>query len=306
MQPNEFVAAYEGKIVPNDVIYRLRKTHGADRVKYTMHFDNDNMVDPHGENVVIKYLNHSWEPNAMSMQWDQHGQNVIMIRTVKKIKNNEEVTIEYCEAYHPDPEVEPFLDWMYRTHDRRTKEAGLDQKSDSPEIRQMSGDRVINNCFRILKRSDNATFVDIKGAHTRFAQHVAVRSEFRVIAFVETESRRGKTVVMHNGLTTMAPNEEIGQRLSKIEFINDGATAHEKILQTATILYQLDSQLEDIELNKLAKVIRHKHNGYFISTRPRSYWEKTELRNIMAMTHLNHGITSSAGKHTAYYYQFVS
>ena len=97
-----YMIEYFGRKISNDEADRISEEEVANGVVYLFELDKNWTLDGNIKGNDAKYINHSCEPNAESINDDGR----IWVEAVRDIKKGEEITYDYCLTTE-DPEDHP-------------------------------------------------------------------------------------------------------------------------------------------------------------------------------------------------------
>jgi|TARA_Y100000310_G_C20699165_1_gene828075 hypothetical protein len=87
-----YIIEYIGRKISNEEADKISEKEIARGVVYLFEIDKKTTIDGDVDNNPAKYINHSCEPNAESVNDDGH----IWVEAVRDIKEGEEITYDYC------------------------------------------------------------------------------------------------------------------------------------------------------------------------------------------------------------------
>ena len=87
-----YIIEYIGRKISNDEADEISERETTAGVIYLFELDKDTTIDGDVPWNPAKYINHSCEPNADSINDEDH----IWIEATKDIKKDEEITYDYC------------------------------------------------------------------------------------------------------------------------------------------------------------------------------------------------------------------
>jgi SET domain-containing protein len=87
-----YIIEYLGRKISNDEADEISERETTAGVIYLFELDKDTTIDGDVPWNPAKYINHSCEPNADSINDDEH----IWIEATRDIKKDEEITYDYC------------------------------------------------------------------------------------------------------------------------------------------------------------------------------------------------------------------
>lgn len=92
----EWIGEYTGVVISDDEIDELTDI----QLKYLFNYDIiDQSIDPVEKGSCLKCINHDCNPNCEAMVMANQGRLSIMFRAKRKIKPDEELTIDYNWRY---------------------------------------------------------------------------------------------------------------------------------------------------------------------------------------------------------------
>lgn len=91
-----YIGEYVGEVKSfEDFMKSMRTDYSNEEHHYCMHFENGFVIDAYRMGNVIRYANHSCNPNCQIQKWLVNGASRLALYAIEDINANEELTYDY-------------------------------------------------------------------------------------------------------------------------------------------------------------------------------------------------------------------